>query len=124
MVSFCCLAADMSRSRVPDVSPRPPDYGSLLRVLAHSWRSLFASFIDRMSNGIQTSSMRWSGASARITAAGFVTALRRVCVRHLDDVGTDDEAGMRRQAPAPMLGTLGRPPSGYGFAVEIASCSF
>ena len=36
MVSLGRLDVDMSRSCVPDVSPRPPLHGSLLRVLAHS----------------------------------------------------------------------------------------
>jgi hypothetical protein len=35
-VSLSRLSVGMSRSCVPDVSPRPPLHGSLLRVLAHS----------------------------------------------------------------------------------------
>lgn len=40
-------------------------------------------------------------------------------MRNLDEVGTNGRTGERRQAPMPMLATLGRPPAGDDFAVEV-----
>jgi hypothetical protein len=39
VVSLGSFDVDMSRSCGPDVSPRPPLLGPLLRVLAHSWHT-------------------------------------------------------------------------------------
>jgi len=41
------------------------------------------------------------------------------CVRTLGEVGANGRTGQRRQARAPMLATLGRPPAGDEFAVEV-----
>jgi hypothetical protein len=50
MVSLGRLDVDLSKLRVPYVSPRPPLHGALLRVLAHSGHTgggVSASFKDR-----------------------------------------------------------------------------